>query len=147
MNEKKVVVLGGGVLGTQIGLVCAYHGYDVVFWLRSESSIERTTPKIERYSALMLEDLTKAKALVGNPMGAFYYPRGMIKDWNSATVESIDALLETGKKNLSENIHIELDPKKAVDKTDISNFLSGIGNIDGRLVIMLNLEEIVGLPS
>ena len=40
-----------------------------------------------------------------------------------------------------------VDPKKAVDKTDISNFLSGIGNIDGRLVIMLNLEEIVGLPS
>ena len=73
MNEKKVVVLGGGVLGTQIGLVCAYHGYDVTFWLRSESSIGRTTPKIERYSALMLEDLAKAKALVGNPMGAFYY--------------------------------------------------------------------------
>ncbi|MBR1728321.1 MAG: chemotaxis protein CheW [Selenomonadaceae bacterium] len=40
-----------------------------------------------------------------------------------------------------------VDPKKAVDKTDISNFLSGIGNIDGRLVIMLNLEEIVGLPG
>ncbi len=39
-----------------------------------------------------------------------------------------------------------VDPKKAVDKTDISKFLSGIGNIDGRLVIMLNLEEIVGLP-
>ena len=40
-----------------------------------------------------------------------------------------------------------VDPKKAVDKTDISNFLSGIGNIDGRLIIMLNLEEIVGLPG
>ena len=39
-----------------------------------------------------------------------------------------------------------VDPKKAVDNTDISKFLSGIGNIDGRLVIMLNLEEIVGLP-
>ena len=39
-----------------------------------------------------------------------------------------------------------VDPKKAVDKTDISKFLSGIGNIEGRLVIMLNLEEIVGLP-
>ena len=38
-----------------------------------------------------------------------------------------------------------VDPKKAVDKNDISKFLSGIGNIDGRLVIMLNLEEIVGL--
>lgn len=115
MNDKKVVVLGGGVLGTQIGLVCAYHGYDVTFWLRSESSIGRTTPKIERYSALMLEDLAKAKALVGNPMGAFYYPRGMVKDWNNVTVESLEALYEQGKKNLEENVHIELDPKKAVE--------------------------------
>ncbi len=115
MNEKKVVVLGGGVLGTQIGLVCAYHGYDVTFWLRSESSIGRTTPKIERYSALMLEDLQKAKALIGNPMGAFYYPRGMISNWNEATAESIDALLENGRKYFKENVHIELDPKKAVE--------------------------------
>ena len=114
MNEKKVTVLGGGVLGTQIGLMCAYYGYDVTFWLRSEGSIARTTPKIERYSALMLEDLAKAKALVGNPMGAFYYPRGMVRDWKSATVESLDELLKTGEKNLKENVHIELDKVAAV---------------------------------
>ena len=114
MNEKKVTVLGGGVLGTQIGLMCAYYGYDVTFWLRSEGSIARTTPKIERYSALMLEDLAKAKALVGNPMGAFYYPRGMVRDWKSATVESLDELLKTGEQNLKENVHIELDKAAAV---------------------------------
>ena len=113
--SKKVVILGGGVLGTQIGLMCAYYGYDTYFWLRSESSIGRTTPKIERYSAMMLSDLEKSKALVGNPMGGYLYPRGMITDWSKATVESIDALLAEGKKNLSENIHIELDPKKAVE--------------------------------
>ena len=114
MNENKVVVLGGGVLGTQIGLMCAYYGYDTTFWLRSESSIGRTTPKIERYSGLMLEDLAAAKALVGNPMGAFMYPRGLIRSWNDATVESIDELLETGKKNLTDRIHIELDREAAV---------------------------------
>ena len=114
MNKNKVVVLGGGVLGTQIGLISAYHGYDVTFWLRSDSSIERTNPKIERYSSLMLEDLEKAKKLVGNPMGAYYYPRGMIKDWNNATLESLEKLYETGKKNLKENVHIELDRAKAV---------------------------------
>ena len=31
MTNKKVVVLGGGVLGTQIGLMCAYYGYDTTF--------------------------------------------------------------------------------------------------------------------
>ena len=114
MNEKKVVVLGGGVLGTQIGLIAAFHGYDVTFWLRSESSIGRTEPKITRYSELMLEDLDKAKALIGNPMGAYYYPRGLVKDWKSATVESLSELYESGKKNLSENVHIELDKAAAV---------------------------------
>ena len=119
MNERKVVVLGGGVLGTQIGLIAAFHGYDVTFWLRSESSIGRTTPKISRYSELMLEDLDKAKALVGNPMGVFYYPRGLVKDWNSATVESLSDLYEVGEKNLTENIHIELDKAAAVKEAYI----------------------------
>ena len=113
--DKKVVILGGGVLGTQIGLMCAYYGYDTTFWLRSESSIGRTTPKIERYSSLMLADLEKAKALIGNPMGEFLYPRGLITNWSTTTAESIDALIAEGKKNFEEKVHIELDPKKAVE--------------------------------
>ena len=38
-----------------------------------------------------------------------------------------------------------VDPKKAVDEKDVNKFINGIGNMDGRLVIMLNLEEIVGV--
>ena len=37
-----------------------------------------------------------------------------------------------------------VDPKKTVSDRAMEKFLSGIGNIDGRLVTMLNLEEIVG---
>ena len=114
MEKRKVVIAGGGVLGTQIGLICAYHGFDTTFWLRSESSIGRTTPKIERYSALMLEDLAKAKALIGNPIGGMLYPRGLIRTWQGITAEDIDALIAEGKKNLAENVHIELDLKKAL---------------------------------
>ena len=116
---QKIVVAGGGVLGTQIGLMCAYAGKDVTFWLRSESSIGRTTPKIERYSGLMLEDLAKAKALVGSPMGAFVYPRGLIRDWKAATPESIDALIAAAKASFADHIHIELDMAKAVADADI----------------------------
>ena len=93
MGFDKVVVIGGGVLGVQIGLMSAYTGHDTTFWLRSEGSIGRTTPKIERYSQLMLEDLAKAKYLIGNPMGAHVYPRGLIKSWKDVTAEEIDALL------------------------------------------------------
>ena len=114
MTGKKVAIAGGGVLGTQIGLQCAYWGFDVTFWLRSESSIGRTQPKIERYSALMLEDLAKAKALVGNPMGAYVYPKGLVADWKSATAESLEGLIEQGKKRFAENVHIELDMAAAL---------------------------------
>lgn len=119
MSMNKVTILGGGVLGTQIGLQCAYAGKDVTFWLRSESSIGRTKPKIERYSKLMLEDLAKAKYLIGNPMGAYVYPKGLIRDWSSATAESLDELLAIGKKNLTEHVHIELDMAKAVADADV----------------------------
>ncbi|MBR4656127.1 MAG: 3-hydroxyacyl-CoA dehydrogenase [Oscillospiraceae bacterium] len=119
MELKKVVVAGGGVLGTQIGLMCAYTGKDVTFWLRSEGSIGRTKPKIERYSKLMLQDLAAAKALVGSPMGKMVYPRGLIRNWDGITAEQIDALLEQGKKNLTENVHIELDLGKALAGADV----------------------------
>ena len=116
---NKVVVAGGGVLGTQIGLMCAYTGHDVTFWLRSEGSIGRTQPKIDRYSALMLEDLKAAKALVGNPMGSFLYPRGMIKAWEGTTPDTIDALVKQGEENFKNNVHIELNLAKALADADI----------------------------
>lgn len=116
---EKIVILGGGVLGTQIGLMCAYTGKDVTFWLRSESSVGRTEPKIKRYSSLMLEDLEKAKALLGNPIGAFVYPKGLIRDWKAATVQSIDLLLAHAKASFSEHVHIELDLAAALKDADI----------------------------
>ena len=44
---KKVVVIGGGVLGSQIAFQSAYCGYDVTIWLRSEDSKTRTQPKLD----------------------------------------------------------------------------------------------------
>lgn len=41
--------------------------------------------------------------------------------------------------------HIEA-PEAVVDGTE-NNFISGVGNLDNRLVIMLNLNEIVGLTG
>ena len=40
-----------------------------------------------------------------------------------------------------------VDPKKAINGKEITKFLSGIGNVDGRLIIMLNLQEILDLPK
>ena len=119
MSITKVVVAGGGVLGTQIALMNAYYGFDTTIWLRSEASVGRTQPKVERYSSLMIADLEKAKALVGSPMGAYVYPRGLIRDWKSATAESIDALIAAAKKNFAEKLHLETDMAKALAGADL----------------------------
>ena len=117
--SKKVVIAGGGVLGTQIGLICAYHGFDTTFWLRSEGSIGRTQPKIERYTLMMLADLEGAKALLANPLGKLLYPKGMIDNWDGMTEEKIDELIAKGKANMEANVHIELDMAKALEDADI----------------------------
>lgn len=119
MSFKKVVIIGGGVLGTQIGLMSAYTGHDTTYWLRSESSISRTQPKIDQYSAKMLEDLEGAKKLIGNPMGGFVYPRGLIRTWEGTTEESIDALIVQAKDNFANLVHLELDLAKALEDADI----------------------------
>ena len=100
LSFHKIVIVGGGVLGTQIGLMCAYTGHDVTFWLRSEGSIGRTQPKIEQYSSMMLADLENAKQLIGNPMGSFLYPRGLIRSWDGITEDAIDKLSEQAKRTL-----------------------------------------------
>lgn len=119
MSFDKVVIIGGGVLGTQIGLMSAYTGHDTTFWLRSEGSIERTQPKIDQYSSAMLADLEGAKALIGNPMGGFLYPRALIRTWEGTTAEDIDALAAAAKTNFAEKVHLELDLAKALENADI----------------------------
>lgn len=46
-NIQKVVLAGGGVLGSQIAFQAAYCGFDVTVWLRSEESIKRCKTKID----------------------------------------------------------------------------------------------------
>ena len=43
---KKIVIIGGGVLGSQIAFQSAYCGFDVTSWLRSEGGIQRTKEKL-----------------------------------------------------------------------------------------------------
>ncbi len=61
MEIKNVTVAGGGVLGSQIALQSAYKGFPVTLWLRSEGSIERTRPKLERLRGIYKQTLAALK--------------------------------------------------------------------------------------
>ena len=62
MAFKKVTIAGGGVLGSQIALQSAYCGFDVTIWLRSEGSIGRCTPKLDRFAGIYEATLRATKA-------------------------------------------------------------------------------------
>ncbi|NLH92188.1 MAG: 3-hydroxyacyl-CoA dehydrogenase [Atopobium sp.] len=85
MNFKNVTVAGGGVLGSQIALQSAYKGFNVTIWLRSESSIGRATPKLDRFCAVYVNTL---EAMKTNPAA---YARGLSDD-SDLTDDQIDAL-------------------------------------------------------
>ena len=55
MEIKNVVVIGGGVLGSQIAYQAAYCGFDVTIWLRSEGSIGRCQPKLDHLKEVYLK--------------------------------------------------------------------------------------------
>jgi 3-hydroxybutyryl-CoA dehydrogenase len=119
MEFGKVVVVGGGVLGTQIALMCAYTGHDTTIWLRSEGSVGRTQPKIQHYEEAMLADLEAAKKLIGNPMGGFLYPRGLITKWEDMTPEEIDRLAAQAKERFGSLLHISLNMAEALKGADV----------------------------
>ncbi|MCI6795579.1 MAG: 3-hydroxyacyl-CoA dehydrogenase [Lachnospiraceae bacterium] len=119
MEFGKVVVVGGGVLGTQIALMSAYTGHDTTIWLRSEGSVGRTQPKIQHYEDAMLADLEAAKKLIGNPMGGFLYPRGLIAKWEGMTPEEIGRLAAQAKERFRSLLHISLNMAEALKGADV----------------------------
>ena len=62
MAIKNVTIAGGGVLGSQIALQSAYCGFNVKVWLRSEASIERCAPKLDRFAGIYAATLAATKA-------------------------------------------------------------------------------------
>ena len=51
MNYKKIVIAGGGILGSQIAFQSAYSGYDVIILIRKEDSIKDVKEKLKKLHA------------------------------------------------------------------------------------------------
>ena len=92
---KNITVAGGGVLGSQIAFQTAFCGFDVKIWLRSEESIGRTKPKLERLYNIYKTTLNEAKKELGTGK---VFPRGLITDSSKVNEADIDKLLEVVDK-------------------------------------------------
>lgn len=108
-NFKKIVVAGGGVLGSQIAYQAAYCGFDVTIWLRSEGSIGRCQPKLDNLKKTYIDALN----LMADPV--------------KGETNWCPGLAEMGKFDLDEclkkveniNVKLELDMAKAVKDADL----------------------------
>jgi 3-hydroxybutyryl-CoA dehydrogenase len=111
MSFENVVVAGGGVLGSQIAFQTAYKGKNVKIWLRSEGSIGRTQPKLDRLRGMYLDMLENLKTDKVN------YPRGLVDDPN-LTDEQIDELKQQ-VENAYNNIVLTTDYDEAAKDADL----------------------------
>lgn len=108
MKYQKVVVAGGGVLGSQIAFQTAYSGADVTIWLRSEGSIGRTQPKIDKLRQTYID------AIEGMADGSGDWCAG-IADSENFDKEACLAKVEKAYETLK----LELDMAKAVEDADL----------------------------
>ena len=92
MNIKNVVLVGGGVLGSQIAYQTAYKNFNVTVYLRSEASIERAKPNFKRLHDIYIAELQAAKAN-GGPVS-----RGLVPNMKDTSNIDFDALIASAEK-------------------------------------------------
>ena len=109
---KKIVVAGGGVLGSQIAYQAAYCGFDVTIWLRSEGSITRTQPKIDHLKDVYFETIEKMATPEGQTPAN--WARGLA-DFD--TFDKDECLKKA--ENAYNGLKLELDMAKAVADADL----------------------------
>ena len=113
MKFNKIVVAGGGVLGSQIAYQAAYSGKDVTIWLRSESSIGRTQPKLDN----LHKEYEKAIKLMDTPEGKSpaNWCRGI-----APKADAFDAKVALANSDKAyKSIKLELDLAKACEGADL----------------------------
>lgn len=96
---KNITVAGGGVLGSQIAFQTAFCGFNVKIWLRTEDSIGRTRPKLDRLYNIYKHTLNEAKKNIGT---GNTLPRGMFSGSESVNEAYIDNLLEATERAYKE---------------------------------------------
>jgi 3-hydroxybutyryl-CoA dehydrogenase len=106
MEYKKIVVAGGGVLGSQIAFQCAYSGLDVTILVREDSSIEEINNKLNKLHDTYISTI--------NNMNKDNIARG-IADINNFNKE--ECINKTN--NALNNIRIETNQAKALEDADL----------------------------
>ena len=112
MNYKKIVVSGGGILGSQIAFQSAYCGYDVTILIRKEDSIEEVKEKLNKLYNTYVETIELMSTKEGKNDNN--WARGIAAKDNFKK----ELCLENVKKAL-ESIKIETEQGVALKDADL----------------------------
>ena len=124
MEYKKIVIIGGGVLGSQIAYQCAYNGYDTTILIRKEDNKPKIKKSLEKLKKTYIETLTEMTP-------KHNWARGLADTNNFNREKSIEQAT-----NAIENIKIETDQKKSLEDADLV-----IESITENIEIKRNLYE------
>ena len=107
MDYKKIVIIGGGVLGSQIAFQCAYSGYDTTLLIRKEDKKQQIIKSLEKLKQKYIETITEM-----TPKHNWARGLGDPKNFNR------EKQLEITEKAL-ENITIITNQKEALEDADL----------------------------
>ena len=110
MNYKRIVIAGGGILGSQIAYQTAYSGFDVTILIRKEDSIEQVKEKLNNLHKTYLETIDK----MSKKDAEDYWARGIASVDNFNKEECIK-----NADNALESIKIENEQEVALKDADL----------------------------
>ena len=112
MNYKKIVVAGGGILGSQIAFQSAYSGFDVTILIRPEDSKDEVNQKLDKLESTYLETIELMDS--EDKKTRKHWARGiaLVNDFNKD-------LCITNTKDAKSRIKIETDQKTALTDADL----------------------------
>ena len=112
MNYKKIVVAGGGILGSQIAFQTAYSGFDVTILVRAEDSLDEVNKKLYELQREYIETINKMDTVEGKEPSN--WARGI------ATLETFNKEECLAKVNKGrESIKIETNQQAALADCDL----------------------------
>ena len=110
MKYKNIVVIGGGILGSQIAFQTAYCNFDVTILVREADSIEKLKEKLAKLRDTYLDTIE----IMSSKEGKDNWARGISDIDNFNKKECIERA-----NNAYENIKIEIDQEKALKNADL----------------------------
>ena len=112
MNYKKIVVAGGGILGTQIAFQSAYSGFDVTILIREEDSADSLYEKLYKLYNTYVNTIEYMDTVEGKEPSNWC--RGI------ASKDSFNKEECTNKAlNAVKNIHVETSQEVALKDADL----------------------------